>query len=102
MTKEYVYVKIANKNAQYFCSECGKDVIFCNGQIIKPYFRQAVDNNKCNYYTKPTEGQIHKDAKMLLKKLLETKNVSLIRNCKNCNQNENMKYLHLMRQLMLN
>ena len=32
-----------------------------------------IDDDPCNYYNKPSESQIHKDAKMLLKVLLEKK-----------------------------
>jgi competence CoiA-like predicted nuclease len=67
---EYVYPKIANKKDEYICPECNKDLILCQGEIIRPYFRHKVDSvNPCNHYSNPTETQIHKDAKILLKNL---------------------------------
>ena len=71
ITKEYIYPKIANKNDKYICPECNKDLILKQGSIRIHHFAHAKDNQKCNYYDKPSESQIHKDAKMLLKKILE-------------------------------
>jgi hypothetical protein len=87
---EYVYPKIANKKDEYICPECNKDLILCQGEIIRPYFRHKVDSvNPCNHYSNPTETQIHKDAKILLKNLLERKiQISFIRNCCCCKKNE--------------
>lgn len=83
-TKKYVYPQIANKNNTYICSDCNKTLIFCHGKIIKPYFRHKTDHNSCTYYDKPNEAQIHKDAKMLLKKLLETQDLIISRKCTKC------------------
>lgn len=82
-TGEYVYPKIANKNNQYICPDCNKDLILCQGQIKAYYFRHKIDNNPCTYYDKPSETQIHKDAKMLLKNyLLDNKiDIRFIRYC---------------------
>jgi hypothetical protein len=87
---EYVYPKIANKKDEYICPECNKDLILCQGEIIRPYFRHKIDSvNPCNHYSNPTETQIHKDAKILLKNLLERKiQISFIRNCCCCKKNE--------------
>jgi hypothetical protein len=87
---EYVYPKITNKKDEYICPECNKDLILCQGEIIRPYFRHKVDSvNPCNHYSNPTETQIHKDAKMLMKTLLERKiKISFIRNCCCCKKGE--------------
>jgi len=87
---EYVYPKIANKKDEYICPECNKDLILCQGEIIRPYFRHKVDSvNPCNHYSNPTETQIHKDAKILLKNLFERKiPISFLRNCCCCKKNE--------------
>ena len=87
---EYVYPKIANKKDEYICPECNKDLILCQGEIIRPYFRHKVDSvNPCHHYSNPGETQIHKDAKLLLKTLLERKiPISFIRNCICCKKNE--------------
>jgi len=89
-TNEYIYPKIANKKDQYICPECNKDLILCQGDIRVHHFRHKVDNvNPCHHYNNPTESQIHKDAKILLKNLLERKiQISLIRNCCCCKKNE--------------
>lgn len=71
-TGKYVYPAIAEKGLEYVCPDCTKDLLLCKGTKIAPYFRHYVEAN-CTYYSKPTESQIHKDAKMLLKKLLDDK-----------------------------
>ena len=90
LTGEYVYPKIANKKDEYICPECNKDLILVQGEIRVHHFRHKVDNiNPCHHYSKPTESQIHKDAKMLMKTLLERKiQISFIRNCCCCKKNE--------------
>lgn len=90
LTGEYIYPKIANKKDEYICPECNKDLILCQGEIRVHHFRHKVDNvNPCHHYSNPTESQIHKDAKILLKNLLERKiPISFIRNCCCCKKNE--------------
>jgi uncharacterized protein YkuJ len=85
-TGEYVYPKIANKKDEYICPECNKDLILVKGEVRVHHFRHKVDTKTpCNHYNKPTETQIHKDAKILLKTLLERKiPISFIRNCCEC------------------
>lgn len=89
-TGKYVYPQIANKNNAYICPDCSKDLIFCHGKIKVPYFRHSVDStNPCNYYDKPNESQIHKDAKLLMKRLLDDKTkISFIRKCDSCDNEE--------------
>jgi hypothetical protein len=88
-TGEYVYPKIANKQDEYSCPECNKDLILCQGDIRTHHFRHKVTTNPCNHYSSPTETQIHKDAKLLLKTLLDKKiPVSFVRNCWCCKKNE--------------
>lgn len=90
ITGEYVYPKIANKIDKYICPDCNKDLIVCKGDIRVHHFRHKVDSiNPCNHYSSPTEAQIHKDAKRLLKHLLEKKiKVSFIRKCIKCEECE--------------
>ena len=89
-TGKYVYPKIANKKDEYICPECSKDLIICKGNVRVHHFRHKVDSiNPCHHYNSPSESQIHKDAKLLIKTLLEKKiNVSFIRNCHCCKKNE--------------
>jgi len=86
---QYTSPRFANKNDEFECPDCKKKVILCKGQIIAPYFRHVIHDNPCNYYDKPNESQIHKDAKLLLKSLLENKiPISFVRTCRCCNENE--------------
>ena len=89
-TGEYVYPKIANKKDEYVCPECNKDLILCQGEIMVHHFRHKFDSvNPCNHYNNPGESQIHKDAKLLMKSLLERKiPISFVRNCASCKKNE--------------
>ena len=89
-TGEYVSPKIANKKDQYICPECNKDLVLCQGEIRTHHFRHKKDSiNPCHRYTNPTETQIHKDGKMLIKSLLELKiPISCIRNCVCCKKSE--------------
>lgn len=73
LTNEYEYPRIAKKGRKYLCPECKKDVNFCKGQIKQPYFAHKKSESPCYYYDKPSESQIHKDAKHLLKTLLTNK-----------------------------
>jgi uncharacterized protein YkuJ len=93
ITGEYVYPKIANKKDEYICPDCNKELILCQGKIKVHHFRHKVDTiNPCHHYSKPTESQIHKDAKMLLKNLLERKiTISFIRKCCCCEKNEDFE-----------
>lgn len=86
LTCEYVYPKIANKKDEYICPECSKDLILVQGEVRVHHFRHKVDSIKpCPHYSKPTESQIHKDAKTLMKTLLENKtHIQFIRECVSC------------------
>jgi hypothetical protein len=89
-TKEYVYPIVANKIDDYVCPDCDRDLILCRGDVYKTYFRHRSDANiKCTYYNKPSETQIHKDAILLMKKILED-NISIVmlRECECCNEVE--------------
>ena len=86
-TNNYEYPKIANKLNKYKCPSCEKDVIFKKGLIKQPHFSHYKSDNPCYYYDKPSESQIHKDAKLLMKSLLDSKkNISIDRNCNYCQQ----------------
>ena len=89
-TTNYEYPKIANKINKYKCPFCDKDVIFRNGKIKQPHFAHYKSDNPCSYYKKPNESQIHKDAKLLMKTLLDNKNKILFyRECYECLLEEN-------------
>jgi hypothetical protein len=85
LTNDYEYPKIADKNNKYKCPNCEKDVIFRKGKIKQPHFAHKKSDNPCYYYDKPNESQIHKDAKLLMKKLLDNKTyISINVRCKYC------------------
>jgi len=83
---KYEYPKIATKGKnKYKCPCCEKDVIFKKGLIKQPHFAHYKSDNPCYYYDKPCETQIHKDAKLLLKTLLDNKSeICFHRECNNC------------------
>ena len=86
-TNNYEYPKIASKKNKYKCPDCEKVVIFRNGKIKQPHFAHYKSNNPCSYYEKPNESQIHKDAKLLIKTLLDNKrSINIYRKCKKCDE----------------
>jgi hypothetical protein len=86
-TGEYMYPKIANKTDEYICIDCKRDLILCQGEKRIHYFRHYNEKDPCMIYKNPSESQIHKDGKLLLKKILETINeIKFIRKCKNCKE----------------
>jgi hypothetical protein len=63
--------------------------LFRNGSINQPHFAHYKSNNPCYYYEKPNESQIHKDAKLLMKTLLDNKSSIFIeRDCNYCKKNK--------------
>lgn len=90
ISKEYVSPWDAMKDEEYACPDCNNEVIFCKGEIVKPYFRHKNDgSSKCSRYDSPSESQIHKDVKVILQKHLE-KRVPIVcnRTCIRCNEQE--------------
>jgi len=63
----------ALKGRTYKCNDCGNRVILRKGELRKPHFAHYAQTNTCSYYDHPSESQIHKDAKELMKKLLTDK-----------------------------
>ena len=88
-TNKYEYPRIANRINKYKCPSCEKDVIFRNGKIKQPHFAHHKSENPCSYYEKPNETQIHKDAKLLMKNLLDNRRcIDIYRKCYYCNSEE--------------
>jgi hypothetical protein len=84
----------ANKKTQYKCICCNELVIFKKGEIKKPHFSHY-SKSQCQYYDHPNESQIHKEAKLLLCHLLNSKRKIIINNiCCKCkiNINTEIKY----------
>jgi hypothetical protein len=81
-TNNYEYPRIANKENKYKCPYCEKNVIFRNGKIKQPHFAHYKSDSPCFYYDKPSETQVHKDAKLLMKSLLDNKkNIVIDKTC---------------------
>lgn len=89
-TREYVYPKNANKKDEYLCPECDRDVILHQGIIrVHHFVHKPSKTDSCNYFNHPTESQIHKNAKILLKILLDKKEkISFIRKCCCCKKDD--------------
>jgi hypothetical protein len=89
-TNIYVLTTSANKNNVHMCPDCGDKLILKKGDIRIPHFSHYKKDNSCSYYTHPNESQIHKDAKLLLKYLLENKKVCIKQDCTKCNIKKNI------------
>ena len=88
------YPKIASKKYKYKCPECEKDVIFRNGKIKKPHFAHYKSDNPCTYYDRPSESQIHKEAKMIMKYFLDNKKyINIYRKCYYCNDEDDVLFI---------
>ena len=86
ITGQHIFPKRANKVDHYICFDCHEDVIFCHGAIKEPYFRHYSDTSCCNRYNHPGQSQIHKDAKIFMKDILQSGlHISVIRQCSSCN-----------------
>lgn len=83
-TETYVLAEKADKNAIYVCPDCGDKLFLKKGEIRVAHFSHYKKDNPCTYYTHPSESQIHKDAKLLLKYLLENKKVCIKQDCIKC------------------
>lgn len=87
-TKEYIFPIHAHKNCNYRCPKCKNDILFRNGKINAPHFAHKKKSNCC-YYSNPTESEIHKEGKRLIKNLLDSKEDILVyRHYKCCNKSE--------------
>lgn len=85
-TGKYTSPKFASKNDKYNCPGCLRDLIFRQGKIKVHHFAHKKTNDPCNFYINPSETQIHKDAKLLLKSIIENNiNLKIKRNCICCN-----------------
>jgi len=90
LTKEYVYPKIATKDNKYICPDCSMDLILRKGNIKAHHFAHH-KKSECSYYEKPSETQIHKNAKYLVKTIIEKNmNITFTRSCIK-NHNETFK-----------
>ena len=84
-TGSFVTASAATKDLEYDCPDCAKTVILCKGTIRMHYFRHNGHNN-CEYYDKPSESQVHKEAKfrMQMQLLNRGEPTLFLRNCNSC------------------
>jgi len=81
-TNQYVTPTEAEKGKRYKCVECKNVAILRKGEMRKAHFAHRAQTSTCNYYDHPNESQIHKDAKMLMVKLLtEKKQIQFLWKC---------------------
>jgi hypothetical protein len=81
-TNQYHSPSEALKGKTYKCTDCGNRVIYRKGDVRIPHFAHYSQTNTCSYYDHPSESQIHKDAKLLMAKLLtEKKNIQFVWPC---------------------
>jgi len=84
-TNQYTTPSHANKQDEFICIDCGNDVIIRQGNIRVHHFAHSKEDIKCNFYNNPNESQIHKNAKLVLKYILENKIQLTIKNkCNKC------------------
>ena len=89
-TGKYTSPRFATKNDKYKCPECERNLIFRQGKIKIHHFAHKKENDPCTFYKNPSETQIHKDAKLLLKSVIENNiNLKIKRNCICCNDTIN-------------
>lgn len=83
--KSGVYTKPieASKQDEYICIDCKNDVIIRKGNIRTHHFAHCNKDSKCNFYNTCNESELHKNAKQILKYVLENK-IPLIIDSKCC------------------
>ena len=110
-TNKYEYPKMAEKPnkfmcpdtkkeiSKFSCPDCGGDVQLKKGAILAHHFAHYKSDNPCKYYEHPGESQIHKDAKLALKTVLESgEGVQLFRKCNSCKKTINTSDLSILNQ----
>lgn len=86
-TNQYTNPSNANKDDEYICIDCENAVIIRQGKIRVHHFAHCKEDIKCNFYSSPNESQIHKNAKILLKYILENKiQLTIKSKCNKCNK----------------
>jgi hypothetical protein len=90
-SNDYIYPAKAEKKIKYSCPECKKDVLVRKGNKRIHHFAHYKSNSPCEYYNNPGESAIHKEAKLLLKTILnERRKLNIQRYCVKCNDSINV------------
>ncbi|MAJ97318.1 MAG: hypothetical protein CMI56_01750, partial [Parcubacteria group bacterium] len=86
-TEQHEIPRFASKQSSYKCPECERRVKFCKGKIKAPYFSHYKSDHPCTFYVKPTESQIHKEAKRIMKALIDRNaEIHFVRECSYCDE----------------
>ena len=89
-TLEYVFPIHASKSESYICPTCKTDVVFRSGEINRKHFAHS-GGSGCGYYNCPTESELHKTGKRLIKKLIDDKQSLIVyRHCRNCHEDKDV------------
>lgn len=84
---EYVYPKIANKDEQYKCMDCGNKIVFCDGKKNIKHFRHFFEDSKCDYFN--NDEKINENAILLLSIFLKKRiPIKIERKCPKCSKYE--------------
>lgn len=84
-SNDYIYPAKAIKKVLYSCPKCNKDVQAKKGNIRVHHFAHLKSDSPCEYYNNPGESEIHKEAKQVLKSVLdERRNIIIMRKCFIC------------------
>jgi Competence protein CoiA-like family len=74
----------AEKGIAYVCPDCKKDLILKKGEILRHHFAHKSSVTPCTYYDRPTESQMHKEAKHLIASRINNGDpLTIRRKCKN-------------------
>ena len=69
-TQQYVHPESADREKEFECMKCKRKVILRRGQINRAHFAHYKNKPACNFYTRPSESDHHKDAKYKLASML--------------------------------
>jgi hypothetical protein len=74
----------AEKGIAYVCPDCEKDLILKKGEILRHHFAHKSSETPCTYYDRPSESQMHKEAKHLIASRINNGDpLTIIRKCRN-------------------
>ncbi len=90
---EYENVCNAKKENEYKCPECESDVILRKGTKNRIHFAHKKESN-CQYYEHPSESEIHKEGKRVIKMLLEKNELNIYKKCQKCGEKEFIKIIY--------
>lgn len=90
LNEEYENVCNATKENSYKCPECESDVILRKGTKNRIHFAHKKESD-CKYCEHPSESEIHKEGKRVIKMLLEKNELNICKECQECGEKEFVK-----------